>query len=176
MDWMKLKSKLFLLASVVLCFSFSGCRIHYDMSGAVLGDAKTVNVEYFANSPGATLAKPTYSSTLTEALKDILTSQTSLNLSGRGADLQFEGQVTGYAVSPVAIQSGTDIASFNRLTITVSVKFTNTKNEKMNFEQTFSRYADYPSASSLNQVEDALIKTIDDQLVQDIFNKALINW
>jgi hypothetical protein len=145
------------------------------MSGAVLGDAKTVYVDYFQTTPGATLAKPTYNSTLTEALKDILTSQTSLSLGNKSADLFFEGQVTGYAVTPQSIQSGTDIASINRLTISVSVKFTNKKTDKTK-DIVSTKYADFPSSSSLNAVEDQLIKTINDQIVQEIFNQALINW
>jgi hypothetical protein len=156
------------------CLILSGCKASLSMSGTDLGDAKTVYVDYFRNN--APLSKPTYCSALTEALKDMLTSQTSLTLGTRGADLLFEGSVTGYAVTPIAIQSGTDVAALNRLTITVSVKFMNSKNEKYNFETSFSRFADYPSSNSLTAVEDGLIKTINDQLVQDIFNKALINW
>jgi hypothetical protein len=144
------------------------------MSGVDLGDAKTVSVTYFQSN--APLAKPTYSPALTEALKDILVSQSSLNLVSSGADLQFEGSVTEYAISPQAIQSGIDQAALNRLTITVSVKFVNNKDEKKNFESSFTRYADYPSSQNIDAVESSLIKTINDQLVQDIFNKALINW
>jgi hypothetical protein len=144
------------------------------MSGVDLGDAKTVSVTYFQSN--APLAKPTYSSTLTEALKDILVSQTSLNLVNNGADLQFEGSVTDYSISPQAIQSGIDQAAQNRLTITISVKFTNNKDEKKNFESSFSRYADYKSSLNIDAVESSLIKTINEQLVQDIFNRALINW
>jgi hypothetical protein len=159
----------------IFCFlALSSCKMKLSMSGTDLGDAKTVYVDYFQNN--APLAKPTYCNSMTEALKDMLTSQTALSLGTRGADLVFEGSVTAYAVTPIAIQSGTDMAAFNRLTITVSVKFTNVKNEKYNFETTFTRYADYPSSNSLNTVEDGLIKTINDQLTQDIFNKALINW
>ena len=63
----------------------------------------------------------------------------------------------------------------NRLTITVNIKFINRKNTKQNVEQTFSRYQDYPVAD-LNTVQDRLIATITDQLVQDIFNKTVVNW
>jgi hypothetical protein len=148
--------------------------MRYSMSGVDLGNAKTVTVNYFQNN--ASLSKPTYCATLTEALKDALTSQSPLVLAAHGGDLLVEGSVTGYAVSPIAITSGTDQAALNRLTITVSVKFTNNVDEKKNFESSFSRFSDYSSSSNLNTVEDALIKTINDQLVQDIFNKALINW
>jgi hypothetical protein len=65
----------------------------------------------------------------------------------------------------------------NRITITVSVDFTNKKNEKQNFEnKTFTRYQDYSSSLSLAAVQDDLIKEINDQLVQDIFNQAVVNW
>jgi hypothetical protein len=168
-----MKAVISLFLFCIACCLFA-CKVHYDMTGVNLGSAKTVSVEYFKNN--ATLAKPTYSASLTESLKDILTSQSSLTLQPRGGDLQFEGSVTGYAVSPVAIQSGNDQAAFNRLTITLSVKFTNSKDETKNFEMPFSRYADYPSSKNLNAVEDELIRTINDQLVQDIFNKALVNW
>ena len=64
----------------------------------------------------------------------------------------------------------------NRLTITINVKFTNRKNEKQNYETSFSRYLDYQSSLPLAVVQDGLIKEINDQLVQDIFNKSVVNW
>jgi hypothetical protein len=76
---------------------------------------------------------------------------------------------------PVAIQSS-DQAAQNRLTITINVKYTCSFDEKKNFEQSFSRFADYPSNQNLTAVESKLIETINDQLTQDVFNKALNNW
>lgn len=161
-----------ILFGVVAAGLMTGCKIRYSFTGAQT-DAETVTVRYFsANAP---LAKPTSGQTFTEALKDILTSQGKLNLVGAGGDLVFEGSITGYATSPVAIQSN-DQAALTRLTITVNVKFTNLKDETKNFETSFSRFADYNSSQSLAAVEDQLIKDITDQLVQDIFNRALQNW
>ncbi len=116
------------------------------------------------------------SQAFTEALKDKFQSQTNLQLISRGGDLTFEGSITGYSISPISIQSGTDVAAQTRLTITVSVKFTNQKNEKQNFEASFSRFSDFESSKSLATEEPRLIKEINDQLVQDIFNKAVVNW
>ena len=98
-----------------------------------------------------------------------------MSLINKGGDLNFEGSIVGYSVSPVAIQSN-DAAALNRLTITVNVKFTNKKNEKQNFETSFSRFADYSSSQNLSAVEDQLIKDINTQLTQDIFNKSVTNW
>ena len=148
--------------------------MNYSFSGASIPpEAKTVSVIYFSNT--ASLAPPTLSQIFTEALRDKLSTQTRLALVNKGGDLNFAGSIIGYATSPVAIQS-TDQAALNRLTITVNVKYTCSFNEKKNFEQTFSRYADYTSDKSLASVEDQLIRDINVQLVQDIFNKALNDW
>lgn len=171
---MKRTSKYCLLSAIYCLLAFSSCKIHYSFSGAsVSPDVKTVSIQYFKNN--APLAKPTLPQTLTEALKDIFISQTNLSLANKNGDLNFEGEITGYAPMPIAVQSG-DQAALTRLTITVSVKFTNAKDEKQNFETAFSRYADYSSTQSLSSVEDNLISQINQQLVQDIFNKAMINW
>ncbi len=163
---------LLLIACCLL--AFPSCKIHYSFSGAsVSPDIKTVSIQYFKNN--ATQAKPTISQSFTEALKNIFTSQTNLGIVSQNGDLNFDGEIVNYVVSPAAIQSN-DLAALNRLTITVNVKFTNTKNEKQNFETSFSRYADYPSTKSLSEVEENLISQINEQLVQDIFNRAMINW
>ncbi|HEY4798907.1 MAG TPA: LPS assembly lipoprotein LptE, partial [Bacteroidia bacterium] len=100
---------------------------------------------------------------------------TNLSVTQKTADLNFEGEIINYITAPVAIQSN-DQAALNRLTITVNVKFTNTKDEKQNFETSFSRYADYSSSQSLTVVQNQLIDQINQQLVQDVFNKAMVNW
>lgn len=153
---------------------FSGCKVHYSFSGASIPpEAKTVSVQYFQNI--ASLAPPTLSQSFTEALRDKLSSQTRLALVNKGGDLSFEGNITGYSTGPIAIQS-TDQAAMNRLTITVNVKYKCSFDEKKNFEQTFSRFSDYSSAQTITAVEDQLLKDINEQLVQDIFNRALNDW
>ena len=48
--------------------------------------------------------------------------------------------------------------------------------EKMNFNSNFVRYKDFPSEEDLSIVEDIYMQEICDELVEDIFNKAVINW
>jgi hypothetical protein len=153
----------------------NSCRMSYSFTGAsVSPDVKTVSIQYFANN--ASLVVPTLSRVFTDALKDYFTSQTNLILVDRNGDLNVEGAITGYSVQPVAIQ-GNETAAMNRLTIAITVKFTNKKNEKQNFEnKTFSRYQDYPSSQNLAAIQDQLIKEIDDQLIDDIFKQAVVNW
>jgi hypothetical protein len=158
----------------VIFLTQPACKMSYSFTGASISpNVRTVSIPNLPNN--APLVVPTLSRTITNALKDYFTSQTNLNIVDRNGDLNLEGAITGYAVQPVAIQ-GNETAAMNRLTITVSIKFTNKTNEKQNWESTFSRYLDYSSSVSLSSVQDGLILGITDQLVQDIFNKAVVNW
>lgn len=165
------------LYTAILLFStlfISSCKMNYSFSGATIPtEAKTVSVKYFDNQ--ASLAGPMTSQSITEALRDIIQTQTNLRLTDKNADLSFEGIVTNYNTAPVAIQTN-DQAALNRLTMTISVKYVNVFDEKKNFETTFSRFADFESSRSLAEVESQLVQEINKQLVQDVFNKAFNNW
>jgi hypothetical protein len=119
--------------------------------------------------------QPLLSQAITERIKERFIAQTNLRQIDREGDIRFEGYISDYRTAPVAIQ-GTETAALNRLTISVVVKFVNTKDAKQNFETTFTRYADYDSRKSLAEVETALIDEVNRQLVDDIFNKSVSNW
>lgn len=167
--------KIFSLILITIPLIFSpGCSINYSFTGASISpNVKTVSIPNLPNN--APLVVPTLSRTVTEALRDYFISQTNLVVVDRQGDLNLDGTITQYGVQPVAIQ-GNETAAMNRLTITVNMKFTNRKDPKQNWESSFSRYQDYSSSFNLVSVQDGLIKEITDQLVQDIFNKAVVNW
>ena len=162
-------------AIFLLLLASSGCRIGYSFTGAsVSPQVKTISIPYFPNN--APLVMPTLSRKMTDALKDYFTSQTNLMLVDKNGDLNIEGSITGYSVLPTAIQ-GNETAAMNRISISITVKFTNKKDEKQNFENVnFTRYLDYQSSLSLSAVQEDLISQIVDQLVQDVFNKSVVNW
>ena len=152
----------------------SSCKVKYSLSGATIPiEAKTVSVAVFKNN--TTLGAPSISQKFTEKLRDVVSSQTSLALNKQNGDLQFEGSITDYNVAPVSIQS-TDQAALNRLTMTVQVKYTNKFDATKNFEQNFTRFADYKASESLSAHEAELLTEINRQLTEDIFNKAFNNW
>ena len=169
---MRIKAKIAVLL-VALAFVGHSCGI-YSFSGASIpAEAKTISVDYFPNH--AQLVNPLLSNNLTNALRDAMTNQTTLDLVESGGDLAFEGEITDYRTTPVAITAG-QTAAMNRLTVTVKVRFSNRIDETKDFDQTFSRYEDYPSSQELTSVQESLTATIIEQLVEDIFNKALVNW
>ena len=162
------------ISGLMLVCALFGCKVNYSFTGASIApDIKTISIKTFQKQ--AALGPPSLSQVITEKLKDRFVSQTQLNLADRNADLNIEGSITNYTVAPLAIQTNEQAAS-NRLTITVSAKFTNIKDEKQNFEASFSRYSDFRSDKNLSSVEDALIADITTQIVDDIFNRAVINW
>jgi len=162
--------KYFVLASLIL---MQACSMSLSFSGGnVNANAKTISVHFIKNN--ATLVIPTLSQELTDAIKDKFTSQTRLNLVSNGGDLDISGEIVNYVTTPIAIQAN-QTASQNRLTIAINIRFVNKFDEKQNFETTFSRYADYPSNKPLSEMGE-VIKQVNEYLVDDIFNKAVVNW
>ncbi|MCQ2374875.1 MAG: LPS assembly lipoprotein LptE [Salinivirgaceae bacterium] len=170
---MKVKQLIMCLALALVSVS---CTIKYSFTGASIPvDAKTFAVEDFKNM--APLINPDLANELSEALREKLLKQTSLKQARdyNSGDLRFSGTITNYMTAPTAIKSD-DVASLNRLTIVITVTFENDKDPKSNYKSGFSRYADYNSENSLSDVESTLTAEIVEQLVDDIFSKAVVNW
>jgi len=162
---------LFLAAHIIL---LNGCKVSYSFSGASISpDVKTISIQYFQNR--ASLVQPGLSQNLTDALIDKCKSQTNLGFVNGIGDVNFEGEITDYNTRPLTVSADAQAAT-NRFTITVKVKFTNAIDPDLSYEQSFSRYEDYDSALSLSDVEDSLSEKIIELLIEDIFNKAFVNW
>lgn len=167
------KTSLFFGVLSILLLSWN-CSASFSFTGASISpEVKTVSVDFFPSN--ASLAPPIASQAFTEALKDLFLSQTNLNLVSDNGDLEFEGFISNYTNSPVAIQ-GNETAALTRVTMTVNVKFTNNLDETQSFESSFSRFEDFESSQDLSAVEEELLASINSQLTQDIFNKAVTNW
>ena len=159
---------------VVLLFSTQSCGV-YSFSGASIPETmKTVSIKYFENN--APLVVPYLSQQFTKALEDRIRNQSRLIPKRSDADASFEGRITGYNVSATAVQGNTQ-STTSRLTITVNVKYQNSLKPELNFEQSFSRFKDFSVVSStFEQQDQSLITDINQQLTEDIFNRAFANW
>ena len=176
---MKIIKPFLLLLSVIILLA--SCGIYSFTGASIPPGAKTVSVQYFPNK--AATIQPNLSQVFTKKLKDAFVEQTNLMLTEDEGDLSFSGHISKYQIKPMAIQSN-ETAGQNRLTITIKVTYNNSFDAKSDFEQAFSRYRDYDSSLNLtdedpesgDQVEDMLIEEITKELVEDIFNKAFVNW
>jgi len=162
------------LAVSAFVFLLHGCKISYSFSGASISpEVKTISIQYFQNR--ASLVQPGLSQNLTDALIDKCKAQTNLGLVNGIGDVNFEGEISDYNTRPLTVAADAQAAT-NRFTITVRVKFTNAIDPNLNYEQSFSRYEDYDSNLNLSDVEANLSGKIIELLVEDIFNKAFVNW
>ena len=91
------------------------------------------------------------------------------------ADLELEGEITGYTLTPQAVTEDA-YASMTRLTITVRVKYTDTKKDGNDVDQSFSAYRDFEASQMLMDVQEELCNQIAKELVELIFNATLGNW
>jgi hypothetical protein len=156
----------------VLVFSFVGCGI-YTPYGAQTSGARTFSVDYFR--PQSPLASPAVAQSFTESLKDVIQRQSTLRLVDADGELRYSGQITDYRVSPVGVQADETTAR-NRLSVTVLVRYTNMLDKDLNFERSFTKFADFDSSLDLLAVEEELMAEISEQLIQEIFNASLGNW
>jgi len=168
-----LPSRPALLLAVLLIIAVSGCKVTYSFSGASTEGLESVSIQYFQNR--ASLVQPELSQTLTDALIDKCKSQTHLTVINGLGDANFEGEISDYNTRPLTV-SADATAAMNRFTISVKVKFTNSIDPDLSYEQTFSRYEDYDSSLDLSNVEAELSAKIVEMIVEDIFNRAFVNW
>ena len=152
---------------------FFSCGIYSFTGASIPTDAKTFSVEYITTTASNTPAS--LNQVISEGLKDIFLTQTSLNLTENQSDLSFSGEITKYQIKPMAIKAN-DNAAQNRLTIALKIKYNNSLDNEKNFESVFSRYRDFDSSDNLADVEEILIEEITKELIEDIFNKAFVNW
>ncbi|MDE6831693.1 MAG: hypothetical protein K2J07_03030, partial [Muribaculaceae bacterium] len=123
----------------------------------------------------AALVYPPLQQTFENELLDYINRNTRLQTTDGQSDLMLEGEITTYSLSPQAVTEDA-YASQTRLTIGVRVKYTDTKNEKNNVDQTFTAYRDFDASQMLTDVQDELCQQISEELVDLIFNATLGNW
>lgn len=167
------KIRILTLCLTLLCLA--GCRISYKFNGAALdyNVYKTIHVD---NIPiRAALVYPPLQQTFENELLDYISRNTRLQTVDGPSDLQIEGEITQYYLTPQAVSEDA-YASRTRLTIGVRIKYIDNKAENKDIDQTFTAYRDFDASQMLNDVQDQLCQEISQELVQLIFNATLGNW
>ncbi|MDE7110420.1 MAG: hypothetical protein K2O38_00790 [Muribaculaceae bacterium] len=177
MIWSKSRIAGTVAAVVMMLVPLGGCRVSYKLNGSALdyNIYRTVSVGNFPIR--AALVYAPLQQTFENELLDYIQRNTRLQtaVDGTNADLELEGEITNYALSPQAV--GTDAyATQTRLTISVRVKYTDNRDETKDLDQTFSAYRDFDASLMLTDVQDELCKQISEELVELIFNSTLGNW
>ena len=122
-----------LVATVV---TLSSCLISYRFNGASIDYSKTQSISIADFPNNAAMVNPNLSNNLSEGIRDIYSRQTRLQILRRGGDMELEGEIVDYALTPMAI-SADNLSAETKLTITIKVRFTNNKAPEESFEKTW---------------------------------------
>lgn len=161
----------FAILAVILAAS---CSISYKFNGASIDYTKTKSISISEFPNNAALVYPPLTTKFNNELNNIYASQTRLNIVKAGGDLDISGAITGYNLVPLSVGANA-LAAENRLTLTVKVHFINnvTGDETDN---SYSANRTFPSSSTLNDVQDALIDEMIEEIIDQIFNATVANW
>lgn len=158
---------IFLLTLCTGCYTFKGISID--------PNDRTFYVRTFETQ--ANNAPPTMGLDFTERLKDKIRQETRLNFNDENPDIEISGKVADFRVELVAPKPG-EVVSQNKLVVVYRVNLTNNLDDKRSWtsEKTFQHFAEFSNTADLLSVQDQLIKDINDQILEDIFNAAFNNW
>ncbi|NLZ95135.1 MAG: LptE family protein [Bacteroidales bacterium] len=155
-----------LISSCTMSYKFNGASIDYDLT-------KTILISEFPNQ--APLVYPPLEQRFNEELKDLFTRSTRLEFVRQNADLEMEGEIVGYELTPLAVQEDS-FASETRLTLTVRMRYRNNKVEGQDKEETIRAYRNFPADKMLTDVQDQLIGELVKEITDQIFNSTMSNW
>lgn len=156
---------LFFITIAFSCYTLSGISI--------ADDVNTYYVEQLRNN--ADNAPPTLPQTLTENLKEKIRTESRLVFSDTEPDIEFRGSLVDFRVTAEAPQPG-EVTAINRLTIIVAIDYINNKTPEKNWKSNFSFFYDYSSTTDLSSIQETAIRSITNQLMEDIFNRAFTDW
>ena len=168
--------KQYRLLILLLCaLGLQSCSISYKFNGASIDYSKirSIAISEFPNN--AALVYPALSADLTQGIRDIYQRQTRLEVSRKSGDLELEGEITGYALTPMAI-SADSYSAETKLTITVKVRFTNNVNPEEPFDKTYSAYQTFESSQMLSDVQEELCNLMIKEIAENIYNDTVARW
>ncbi|NRD19485.1 LptE family protein [Winogradskyella eckloniae] len=158
---------------LVICAISTSCKVNYSFTG-ITDTPETFQVNFFQNK--ADLVEPGLDQLFTNALQDLIVNQTSSNLVNTGGEVIYEGEITEYRIAPMTA-TAENTAAQNRLTISVQVRYINTKDEEKDFDKRFSFFYDYGANEQLSgSIKDTAFDEILERLTQDILNASLADW
>lgn len=167
-----MKKILFLL---ILSVMASSCRISYSFRTASINYdlTKTLYIGHFVNQ--APLVYPPLEQRFNEEMKDMFTRNTRLQLVNQNGDMEIEGEIVGYELTPLAVQEDA-FASETRLTMTVRMRFRNNKTDAPEIEERISANRTFSSNTVFDNVQDQLMGELIEEIVDQIFNATMANW
>ena len=160
---------------LVLLLVLQACSVSYKFNGASINyqTTKSISIADFPNN--AALVYPQLSNMLRETIRDQYVRQTRLQVLTKGGNLELEGEIVGYELTPMAI-SADSYASETKLTLTVKVSFTNNVAPEESFERTYSAFQVFDATKLLTDVQEELCNTMVAEIAENIYNDTVARW
>ena len=161
--------------ALIVSFLLSTCTVSYRFNGASIDYTRiqTINIQDFQNL--APTVYPPLATKFSEDLKYRFQTRTRLTQVDNQGDLNIEGEIIGYDITPEAVQENA-LAAKTKLTITVNVRYTNLVDEEESFERTFTSFETFDASQMLTDVQDQLVESMVNDLINQIFNATVENW
>lgn len=153
------------LTALSSCYSFTGTNFDPNI--------ETYYVARFRNNAPNSL--PALEQTLSEALKEKIRTESRLIFEDTNPHIEFTGTIVDYRVTSEAPAPG-ETTALNRLTIVVAIEYINHKDEEKGWKNNFSHFFNFSSSTDLSSIQDDAVEEIQDQILEDIFNKAFTDW
>lgn len=159
----------------ILGIALNSCVISYKFNGASIdySKTKTISIADFPNV--AALVHPPLSANLSDGIRDLFQRQTRLEQVRRGGNLELEGEIIGYQLTPMAV-SADSYAAETKLTLTVRVRFTNNVSPEESFEKNYTAFQTFDASQMLNDVQDELCSTMIQEIADQIYNDTVAKW
>lgn len=169
----KTNMRYFLRSLLLLCgnLHFIGC---YSFSGASIpAHLKTIGIPLSTDNSG--FGRSEIRQLLTDQLQQKFTREGSLQVRDRAvSDAVLEVTITRVTDDPISVKAGDELTN-KRVTIVVDAMYQDKKMQKVVWQRSFSQYADYPVAQSLEGFN-AATKSALDKLTEDLLLGVISNW
>ena len=170
----------FATIAVIMASGVASCHVYSFKDVSIPAEVKSIHLSYIENR--APLVNPQLAPQLNDALRQKINNQASRlsQVQTSDADYDVSGWVSGYSYTTSGVSN--QVASTNRLTVTVHIVFKNhmdptgKKVAPADFEADVSRNFDFSANTSITDAEQQLVPTIVSNLTDEIFNKLFSNW
>ena len=162
-----------LLLSCAICLA--ACSVSYSFNGSNIDYTKTKTIQIADFPIRSSYVWGPMGPLFNNQLKDQFANHTKLIQVKRNGDLKIEGEITQYAQRNKGVSSE-GYSAQTELSMTVNVRFTNTKKHEEDFERQFTATSTYETTQSLNSVQEELVTQMTKELCDQIFNATVANW
>lgn len=170
-----LRAYLYIIGIILVMGTTAACSVSYKFNGASIDYTKTKTIQLADFPIRSSYVWGSMGPMFNNELKDKFASNTQLRQVSRNGDLKIEGEITQYSQRNKSV-SAEGYSAQTELSITVNVRFTNTKNHNEDFERQFTSAKTYDTTQSLASVQEELVTQMVKDLVDQIFNATVANW